>query len=99
VPRKEALNEEYLRDRTIETGGFTRKVKWAGVRGAPDRLCAWPEHGRYAFVEVKEEGQPWGLQDHQKREHDRMRKSGMPVWVLSSKPEIDYFINCQIHQK
>lgn len=91
MPRKEELNEEYLKRRVKETGGFTRKVKWMGVRGAPDRLCAWPGHG-YAFIEVKEDDQPWGLQDHQQREIDRMRQSGMIVWVLSSKAVIEAFI-------
>ena len=96
---KELRNEEYLRTRVIDTGGFTRKVKWTGVRGAPDRLCAWPQHGRHAYVEVKEETQPWGLQEHQAREIGRMRLSGMSVWVLSNKAEIDLFINCQVHGK
>jgi hypothetical protein len=97
MPRKEELNEEYLKRRVRETGGFTRKVKWIATRGAPDRLCAWPERGRYAFVEVKEEGQPWGLQEHQRREHQRMRMSGMTVVVLNSKHEIDQFIVFMMH--
>lgn len=99
MARKEILNEEYLKQRVKETGGVTRKVKWMAVRGAPDRVCMWPQHTRHAYVEVKEGDQPWGLQDHQAREHQRMRKSGMSVWVLSSKAEIDLFINCQVHQK
>lgn len=97
MARKEELNEDYLKRRVKETGGITRKVKWMAVRGAPDRLCMWPTHGRHAYVEVKEEGQPWGLQDHQAREHNRMRKSGMSVYVLASKAEIDFFIKCQVH--
>lgn len=96
--RKEASNETYLNDRVKETGGFTRKVKWVGHRGAPDRLVGWPDHGRYAFVELKEEGQPWGLQDHQRREIDLLKKAGMRVAILASRAEIDAFINFQLHE-
>jgi hypothetical protein len=92
MPRKEELNEAYLIRRVKETKGETRKVKWVGRRGAPDRLCAWPTRGTHAFVEVKEISQPWGLQDHQLREHNFMRSSGMNVAVLSTKEEIDIFI-------
>lgn len=95
--RKEESNEQYLKRRVKESGGETRKVKWVAHRGAPDRLCGWP-HGRHHYVELKEESQPWGLQDHQKREHERMRSWGMSVVVLGSKPEIDAFINFAVHQ-
>lgn len=98
MPRREKLNEEYLDKRVRETKGFTRKVKWTGRRGAPDRLCAWPTLGTHGYVEVKEEDQPWGLQDHQAREHQFMRASGMPVAVLSTKEEIDIFIKLKTGQ-
>jgi hypothetical protein len=42
MPRKEELNEDYLIRRVEETGGKTRKVKWTGRRGAPDRFVGWP---------------------------------------------------------
>lgn len=92
MPRRERLNEDHLKRRVKETRGETRKVKWLGRRGAPDRLCAWPTLGRYAYVEVKEEDQPWGLQDHQAREHQFMRASGMPVVVLNNRAEIDAWV-------
>jgi len=98
VPRKEILNEEYLKKRVKETRGDTRKVKWVGRRGAPDRLCAWPTLGTHAFVEVKEADQPWGLQDHQLREHNFMKGSGMNTVVLSTKEEIDIFIRLKTGQ-
>lgn len=98
MPRKEELNEAYLKRRVEETGGFTRKVKWVAVRGAPDRLCCWPLRSRYCFVEVKEENQPWGLQEHQRREIERMKDSGLRVAVLSNRKEIDDFINFQLHE-
>jgi hypothetical protein len=91
MPRKEELNEEYLKRRVKETGGETRKVKWVQHRGAPDRLCGWP-NGRHAYVEVKEDSQPWGLQPHQAREHQKMLRWGMQVTVLGNKAAIDSFI-------
>lgn len=89
---KEELNETYLIRRAKETGGETRKVKWQGRRGAPDRLVGWKSRERYAFVELKEETQPWGLQDHQRREIEWMKACGMRVAILSNKAEIDEFI-------
>lgn len=95
MPRKEELNEAYLKRRVKETGGKTRKVRWLGTRGAPDRFVGWESLGRGAFVEVKEESQPWGLQDHQRREIEWLKACGMRVAVLSNKKEIDDFINFQ----
>lgn len=92
MPRKESLNEEYLDRQVAKVGGFTRKAKWQGHRGAPDRWCGFPRHRRAAWVEVKEEDQPWGLQPHQEREHLRMKACGEEVWVLNNKHEIDCFI-------
>ncbi|MFL6728075.1 MAG: hypothetical protein ACJ8FS_16405 [Sphingomicrobium sp.] len=93
---REESNEAYLKRRVKESGGETRKVKWVGRRGAPDRLCAWP--GRAMFVEVKEASQPWGLRDHQAREHERMRSWGLTVVVLSTRAEIDEFIIFARHE-
>jgi hypothetical protein len=92
MPRKESANEAYLRKRVNETRGFVRKVKWPGVRGAPDDLVMWPHLKTYSFVELKEESQDWKLQPHQAREIDRMRCSGMNVAILDSPAAIDSFI-------
>lgn len=95
---KEESNEAYLKRRVKETEGETRKVKWVARRGAPDRLVGWKLRGRYAFVELKEETQPWGLQDHQRREIDWMKGCGLRVAILSSKAEIDQFITFMMHE-
>lgn len=92
MPRREELNEEYLIRRVKETGGQVRKAKWVGRRGCPDRFIGWPLLGRSAWVEVKEESQPWGLQDHQQRELSFLARCGEHAWVLNSKLEIDDFI-------
>jgi hypothetical protein len=92
MPRKEELNEEYLIRRVEETGGETRKVKWAGRRGAPDRFVGWKGLNRSAWVEVKEAEQDWGLQDHQARQCRWLKACGQHVEVLYTKAEIDGFI-------
>lgn len=92
---KEESNERYLIRRVKETGGQTRKVRWMGHRGAPDRLVGWPILGKAAFVELKEASQSWGLQDHQLREIEWLKACGLRVAVLSTKAEIDQFITFQ----
>lgn len=91
MSRTEDQDEQYLIAEVKRTGGWTRKVKWAGRRGAPDRLCGWP-NGRHAYPELKHPDQGWGLQPHQEREHKRMRAAGMDVRVLEGRDEIDTFI-------
>ena len=98
MPRREKLNEEHLIKRVRETRGETRKVKWLSRRGAPDRYCGWPTRGVGSFVEVKEENQPWGLQDHQCREHQFMRACGLDVVVLGSREQIDQWIRLKTGQ-
>jgi hypothetical protein len=99
MPRKEALNEEYLVERVEATGGVARKVVFVGRRGAPDRLAMWPEKGVSAWFEVKEAEQAgYGLQPHQEREHKRMRHSGMEVFVVSTKEAIDRVIHLVTNQ-
>jgi hypothetical protein len=91
MPVLESSVEEYFNRRVKETGGETRKAKWLGRRGAPDRLAGWP-NGRYAFVELKEPTQGWGLQDHQAREHQRMLSWGLKVTTVSGRDGVDAFI-------
>ena len=95
---KEESNEAYLKRRVKENGGETRKVKWVGHRGAPDRLCGWKGLNRYAFVELKEESQSWALQDHQRREIEWMRACGILVFVLENRYEIDSFIDFMLSE-
>ena len=76
-----------MRERDVESalikivarlGGEVRKVKWIGRRGAPDRLVMLPDTS--VWVELKRPGE--ALEDYQRREHQRMRKSGMTVFVF-----------------
>lgn len=91
MARRETLNEAYLEEAVTRSGGETRKVVFPGRRGAPDRLCGWID-GRAAWVEVKEEDQPWGLQDHQARQHAWLKACGMRVYTLYNREQIDKFV-------
>jgi hypothetical protein len=87
---KEALIEDYFVGAVTRSGGMTRKVKWLGVDGAPDRMAGWP-NGRNGFVELK---RPKGVAEaHQAREHRRMREIGFRVDVLDTKAAIDLWVS------
>jgi len=89
APVREQLIESYFVMRVKETGGEQRKVTFPGHPGAPDRWAGWPT-GYNALVELKRpDGKP---EAHQRREHDKLRRCGMRVEVLSSKQEVDAFI-------
>lgn len=92
MSKLEADDEAYLDRRVQQTGGETRKVVWPGRRGAPDRLCGWP-NGRNAFVELKHPDQKHPLTPLQAREIARMRSWGLDVWVIEGRDEIDRFID------
>lgn len=64
---------------------YVRKVKWIGKVGAPDRLFV--KNGRHIWVEFKAPGGP--LRPTQEREHRRMRRHGMEVYVIDN-PEDGY---------
>ncbi len=72
--------EDGLKKLAARLGGEVRKVKWIGRRGAPDRLVLLP--GCSVWVELKKPGEP--LQDHQRREHERMRKAGLAVFTFDN---------------
>lgn len=84
---KEREVEAYLVARVEKAGGITRKLKWIGRVGAPDRLVIL--NGPH-FVELKRPGgKP---RPEQLREFERMGKAGAPVHVLDSKEKIDEFM-------
>lgn len=91
---RESAVEAHLVKVAALAGGLVRKVQWIGRRGAPDRLVmlrafkGFP--ARTVWVEVK---RPKGgvLEDHQIREHARMREHGQEVVVLWTIADIDTF--------
>lgn len=88
---RESKVEDRLRHLVIATGGFCRKARWIGHRGAPDRWCGWPGQ-RAAWVETKKPSTPHA-EAHQKREHERMRSCGEQVEVLATIEAVTLFVH------
>lgn len=89
-------------------GCLVRKISYEGRRGCPDLIAfvpmrpvngVWPKEGDAGvwlppitvFIEVKkdENTQP---EEHQLREHERIRQHGGFVWVIGSKAQMDELI-------
>ncbi len=83
-------------------GCLVRKIGYEGRRGCPDHLVLVPERGINRktgawldpctiFIEYKatEDTQP---EEHQLREHARMRAVGADVRVIGSKRQVDELI-------
>lgn len=96
---RETAVEKHLTKRATAAGAVVRKMVWPGHRGAPDRLVIWPEgHHRnwhahspdVHFVELKRPGGK--LEDHQVREHDKLRSMGCAVYTLDSIEAVDRYI-------
>lgn len=100
---RESEVEAHLKHCAERLGGEVRKVKWIGRRGAPDRLVMLPGQplfstragyttDRYGpprtfYVELKRPGAKATPQ--QLREHERMRKYGLQVFVASTFEEVE----------
>jgi hypothetical protein len=85
-------------------GCLVRKISYEGRRGCPDHLVlapyragkgilwsSWPAEPRVIFIEYKatEDTQP---EEHQLREHARMRAVGADVRVIGSKRQVDELV-------
>lgn len=94
--------EDYFVEQCEANGALVRKLAYVGRRGAPDRMVVWPEkehtHDGWSFwyetpidfVELKAQGQK--ADDHQAREHERLRALGANVFVIGSKEAVDRYI-------
>ena len=87
---RESPIEKYLVRRVKELKGETRKVKWIGHRGAPDRLVWIPGWRFPKMPEMKASGE--SLKDHQKREHKRLKRMGVACCKLDSFNDVDRFL-------
>lgn len=97
---RETVVEKHLRTKATAAGALVRKMVWPGHRGAPDRLVIWAENPDYAagdglptridFVELKRPGGT--LEDHQVREHEKLRSMGCAVLTLDSLEAVDRYI-------
>lgn len=77
---REIVIEENVVQFAESKGWLVRKVTYAGRRGAPDRWFF--RGGKTITVEFKRRGQePDGLQ---KREHEKLTRAGIPVYVIDS---------------
>ena len=86
----EADVEGYLTRQVVAAGGEVRKVQWIGRNGAPDRLVLFPARSEHHLVELKRPGgKP---EEHQKREHKRLRSAGFRVFVIDTKAQVDAFV-------
>jgi len=84
--RPETAIENYLHRQVAKAGGQHRRVAWVGRRNAPDDLIAIP--GLFPFfVECKAPGET--PRSGQLREHERLRRMGFKVFVVSTPEEVD----------
>ena len=85
----------YLKKHLALLGGALRKVTWFQRRGAPDEFVLLPHidgvcGASFAFVELKRPGlKP---EPHQQRVIDKLRAHGGPVFVLTTREEVDRFL-------
>lgn len=92
--------EDYFVEQCEANGALVRKLAYVGRRGAPDRMVVWGANPDYAagdglpvridFVELKAKGQK--ADDHQAREHERLRALGCNVFLIDSKEAVDRYI-------
>ena len=79
--------EGYLLNRIRLLKGEIRKVRWIGRRFAPDRMAWIPGWAFPKMIELKAPGKV--PTDGQTREHARLRKMNIEVFVIDSFEEID----------
>ncbi len=84
-PIRESKIEDYLHRRVKALGGEHRRMTYTGRRGATDDLILLPD--RHLVVECKRPGKK--AEDHQAREHLRLKWAGFEVHTVSSFAEID----------
>lgn len=90
---KEREIEQYLKKRVRLVSGQTRKVRWIGCDGAPDRVVMC--FGRLYWVELK--SSTGRLSPAQVREHQVLRIYDQTVYVFSSKAQIDHFFDDRLN--
>lgn len=88
---RESEIEAYLVKRVKELGGDTRKLKWIGRRGAPDRFVML--YGGF-FVELKAPGEK--LRPEQEREHAFLRDNGVEVYVVDTIEGVDELLDTRM---
>ena len=80
--------QKYLIKECKKIGGIAVKVDCTSRRGWPDMIMIRTDR-EPALVEVKSDSGLGRLSDAQIMLHDKLRSMGTPVWVVSSKAEVD----------
>lgn len=73
--------QEFIIAEFTKRGGLVRKIGYEGRRGCADLLVAIS--GRLLLVEVKKD-EATKPDAHQQREHERLRKRDIPVYIIGS---------------
>lgn len=92
---KEKQIEQYLHSCVCSVGGRTYKWTSPGSRGVPDRLVFFPG-GVIIPVELKAPGRKGNLSKPQQLQIKRLAAVGTRVYVLSTREEVDRFMQKQI---
>lgn len=86
---RESQIDRYFAREVKKIGGLDRKIQYVGRRHASDHLVGWISPV-IDFVELKRPGKK--ARPGQAREHARWRARGFNVWVISTKSEVDFYI-------
>jgi len=81
--------QDHLKHVVQKSGGQYRKVRWEGRNGCPDCFVWW-QWPHVAFIEIKADNDR--VSKVQQQEIQRMRAHGIPVFIASSKEEIDEIV-------
>lgn len=99
----EGIIQTYAQEQLKTRGCLVRKISYEGRRGCPDLLVLVPAReftwcsglARYKaktlFLEIKKDEQTKPDQ-HQRREHERMRAVGADVRAIGSKTQVDELV-------
>lgn len=87
--------ERYLCQRVRRVGGKAYKWISPGCCGVPDRLVFLPG-GVIIPVELKAQGRKSRLSEAQRQQVKRISEMGTRVYVLSTREEVDKFMQKQI---
>ena len=81
--------QDHLKHVVQKSGGQYRKVRWEGRNGCPDCFVWW-DWPCVAFIEIKADNDR--VSKVQQQEILRMQNYGIPVFVATSKEEIDEIV-------
>lgn len=88
MSKPEAKVESYLVTGVEARGGWCRKMIDKGRKGAPDRVCDFPQR---VTIEVETKASDGHLDTWQERYHERLRSLGHIVLVLWTIAQVDKF--------